>query len=230
MWIFFLLVWGLKTVFWSTVRNLQMQVADCMQCSVPFYVRDLSIGGFCYLWRVLEPDPLGCWGMTVVMFWGSHKLMWIFDCTRISYPCCSRVNCTLTRWRNQLVWKLTRWHMSFPSAPNALMSLLFPGWDVCGKRDCDSNCCVFVVEPGIEARWGQEKVGELYFTHTDKRPDEFSLTFTLSRWWLKFPKFSESFFWRMLDVEFEISFFFFFFFLVLNSYFHISDSIIEFIK
>ena len=37
--------------------------------TMPFYIRDWSIGGFCYLQEVLEPTPCGCRGSTGPATW-----------------------------------------------------------------------------------------------------------------------------------------------------------------
>ena len=36
--------------------------------TTPFYIRDLSTWGFCYLWGVLQPMPHGYWGTTVYKY------------------------------------------------------------------------------------------------------------------------------------------------------------------
>nr|KAF6495921.1 hypothetical protein HJG63_010231 [Rousettus aegyptiacus] len=58
--------------------------ANCMHCSMAFYIRDWSICGFWYLWTVLELVPCGYQGTTLVKFWGSRILYVNFPLWRIS--------------------------------------------------------------------------------------------------------------------------------------------------
>lgn len=49
------------------VENLRMQRDNCMHCSTPVYIRDLSIGRFWYLQGVLESIPHEYQGTTEVL-------------------------------------------------------------------------------------------------------------------------------------------------------------------
>ena len=68
-------------IFALGLNQLKLQRANCMHCSIPFYMRDLNINGFGYLWGVLEPisstlDTRDDWGVKI------YTLM--FDCMRVS--------------------------------------------------------------------------------------------------------------------------------------------------
>lgn len=64
----------LKTVFlirgWESV---DVEAVMTVHCSMPSYITELSILGFWYPWRVLEPISCGYWG-TIIKFWGRQKL------------------------------------------------------------------------------------------------------------------------------------------------------------
>lgn len=77
--------------FQLMVGNLWMQRNNCMHCSVPFYMRDLSILGFWYLGGFLEPVP-----DITDKFLGNQKLYVDFQLHGSAVPQppqCLRVSC-----------------------------------------------------------------------------------------------------------------------------------------
>ena len=59
--------------FW--VEHLWMQRVNCIYCTVPFYIRDLSICGFWYMKGLLEPISCRYRG-TIVLNSGTVKTAW----------------------------------------------------------------------------------------------------------------------------------------------------------
>lgn len=68
-----------STYFQCVVANPWMWRADCIHCSVSFYIRDLTSLYF-GIHGVPVPSPLQMWGTTVIKFLGSQKLYANFQC------------------------------------------------------------------------------------------------------------------------------------------------------
>lgn len=72
-----------KQYFLSMIGNAWKWRANCMHCSMPFYMRDLIIWGFWYLQGILE--PVSCrYPRTIVNLGGVKSYMQIFHCVGVS--------------------------------------------------------------------------------------------------------------------------------------------------
>lgn len=74
-----------KYCFWSTTGSLRMWRAECMHCSAPFDIRDLSIHRLWCLREVLQPIPMDTEELEL-SFWGVKNYTRIFDCAWIRTP------------------------------------------------------------------------------------------------------------------------------------------------
>lgn len=61
---------GKKTegIYFKLISTVITGSWNCRLRAVSFYVRDLRIHNFCYMWRLLEPISCKYQGMTVVFF------------------------------------------------------------------------------------------------------------------------------------------------------------------
>lgn len=70
----------------NSVFNHWLGIYRCgepiMHCSIPYYVRDLSIQGFWYLWRSWKESPAGIKGLQL-SFGRVQSYTQIFNCMRV---------------------------------------------------------------------------------------------------------------------------------------------------